>query len=124
MTVEQAFDIYAEAARLERRDEHEAARDHFLVASDALEEIGELSDAREARRRALQNHIMAWARRQWPAEEFYLHNVTPDQLARRNRRGRTSFIIRLNMSHFVRVSVGRTGRVRLDAEDRGRRWSI
>ena len=129
MTLEEFTETYEAAARLERARDHVSASEAFLVAGDAAEEIGNMEYAREARRRAMQNHVMAWALRRWPGEELYIHDVTFSQFpfgTFGRRRSRVDMQIRRwyqgmrssiagsrGTSH---VTVGRRGDVRLEHE--------
>lgn len=119
MTLEEFTEIYEAAGRLERAGDYASASDAFLVVGDAAEEIGCMEYAREARRRAMQNHVAAWARRRWPAEEIYIHNVRFSQFPYGTfggRRSRVDMQIRprnewATASH---VTVGRRGDIRLE----------
>ena len=118
MTPEEYTAMYEAAARLERVGDYTSARDAFLVVGDAAEERGRMDDAREARRRATLNHVTAWARQRWPAEEIHTHDVTFSEFpfgTFGRRRSRVDLRIRRLHHH---VTVGRRGDVRLEHEGR------
>ena len=118
MTLEEFTEMYEAAARLERAGNYTSARDAFLVAGDAAEEMGSMEYAREARRRATMNHVTAWARQRWPAEEIHIHDVTFSEFpfgTFGRRRSRVDLRIRRLHHH---VTVGRRGDVRLEHEGR------
>lgn len=129
MTLEEFAELYEVAARLERAGLYADARDAFLVAGDAAEEIGNNMDyAREARRRSMLNHVAWWARGRWPAEELYIHNVMfSDFPFGTFGRRRSRVDLRIRRRHRgseavtdVHVTVGRRGDVRLEHDAEGR----
>ena len=125
MTLEEFTELYEAAARLERVGFHADARDAFLVAGDAAEEIGNMDYAREARRRSMLNHVTWWARGRWPAEELYINDVSFSQFpfgTFRRRRSRVDMQIRRRYQYPVsvaHVTVGRRGDIRLEDVTRG-----
>ena len=125
MTGEEFTELYEAAARLERAGDYASARDAFLVAGDAAEEMGSMVYmvyAREARRRAMQNHVAAWARRRWPDEgEIHIHDVTFSQFpfgtfGRRRSRVDMQVVIGSWYRRVAHVTVGRRGDVRLERD--------
>ena len=126
MTLEEFTAMYEGAARLERAGDHTSARDAFLVVSDAAEEMGVMDDVREARRRAMTNHVTAWARQRWPAERIHIFDVTFSQFPfgtfgrRRSRvdmqirRSTTAAHVTVGRRTVTHVTVGRRGDVRLE----------
>ena len=124
MTLEEFTEMYEAAARLERAGDYVTASEAFLVVGDAAEEIGNTDYARDARRRAMLNHVAGWARRRWPAEELHVHDVTFSQFpfgTFGRRRSRVDIQIRRRYQYPVtvaHVTVGRRGDVRLEHEGR------
>ena len=119
MTSDQLATFYNEAAQLEWAGDFEAARDAFQVAADAAEEMGAFEWPGEARRRALQNHVAAWAVRRWPAESISIHDVRFSQFpfgtfGRRRSRVDLSIRRRRYPNVWARVTVGRRGDIRLE----------
>ena len=132
MTAEEFTELYEAAARLERAGDYASARDAFLVVGDAAEEMAarrrfRMDDAREARRRAMQNHVAAWARQRWPTEEIFIHDVWFSEFpfgTFGRRRSRVDMQIRRAPGEvrggpgavlpWTRVTVGRRGDVRLE----------
>lgn len=111
-------DLWESAWALEEDGDFAAARDAFYVAADAAEEVGFKEGAREARRRALQNHIAVWAKTRWPSEQFHPRDVTATVQVRR-RGGRLEFALRRRTRSgttvgFMYGTVGRRGDVRMD----------
>ena len=134
MTPEEFTELYESAARLERAGAYTYARDAFLVVGDAAEERGRMDDAREARRRAMQNHVTAWARQRWPREEIHIHDVLFSEwpfgtFGRRRSRVDLQICVRPYPSQVgygyattrAHVTVGRRGDVRLEHDVRKQR---
>ena len=125
MTLEEFTEMYEAAARLERSGDYVSASDAFLVAGDAAEEIGNMDYARDARRRAMANHVTAWARRRWPEENLYINDVSFSQFpfgTFGRRRSRVDMQIRRRYQYPVsvaHVTVGRRGDIRLEDVTRG-----
>ena len=116
----QAAELYADAAALEREGRYAESRDAFLVVSDAMEEAGDASLAREARIRSLRNHVLIWARQRWPeiGDELFPLHIAYNALGQPSRHARAKLVIR-RYPFWARVTVGRRGDVRLVTE----RWS-
>ena len=126
MTLEEFTDLYEAAARLERAGDYTSARDAFLVVGDAAEEIGNMEYARDARRRAMTNHVTAWARQRWPAERIHIFDVMFSQFPfgtfgrRRSRvdmhirRSTTAAHVTVGRRTVAHVTVGRRGDIRLE----------
>lgn len=148
MTLDEFTELYEAAARLERAGRFTEARDAFLVAGDAAEELSSSACghddcaesremarlcmntyaadyARDARRRAMQNHVTAWARHRWPEENHLVHDVTFSQFpfgTFGRRASRVDMQIRRRFQHplqVTHVTVGRRGDIRIeDSESR------
>ena len=118
-------ELYAHAAALERDMRYVDASDAFLVLADAAEERGEVEDASSLRRRALRNYVTAWARQRWPREGIHIENVDIARfwfLPYASPRSRIDLSVRRrDAGRWERVSVGRSGDVRLEANPHGRR---
>lgn len=112
-------DVWESAAELEANGDFASARDAFLVAADGAEEVGHIEEAREARRRSLQNHIAIWAKSRWPDDRFHPRDVTVTVQSRR-RGGRLEFAIRRRNVAYANAyaygTVGRRGDVRVESE--------
>ena len=126
MTGEEFTELYEAAARLERAGDYTSASDAFLVVGDAAEEIGFMDYVRDARRRAMLNLVAAWARRRWPAEELYIHDVSFSEFpfgTFGRRRSRVDMRVRRRSIYpdpviVAHVTVGRRGDVRLEHDGR------
>ncbi len=129
MTLEELSDLYEVAARLERARDFASARDAFLVVGDAAEESGIMDGARDARRRSMINHVVAWARERWPADDLHIHDVHFSQFpfgifGGRGRRSRVDLQVRRRNQYpntWTHVTVGRRGDIRIE-HDPHREW--
>lgn len=108
-------ELYAHAAALEHDMRYVDASDAFLVLADAAEEHGETEDASSLRRRALRNHVTAWARQRWPREGIHVSNIVIDAFPPRRRSRIDLTVRRRDAGRWEHVSVGRRGDVRLEA---------
>ena len=122
MTLEEYTEMYVTAAQLERAGDYISASEAFLVAGDAAEEMGNEVEMRDARRRAMLNHVTAWARRRWPAENLRIFNVEISPFpfgTSGRRRSRVDVQIRRRYQYptvVAHVTVGRRGDIRLEQE--------
>lgn len=103
------------AHRLEQAGRIAEARDELLVVADAAEEAGDKPTSIGAKRRATMLHVLDWAQRRWPAEEFTDWDVEFRQLPPTKRRSRVELSVRRQATvprSWVYVTVGRRGDIR------------
>ena len=114
MTPGEVDELMRDARVLMLSNRFSEARDTYAVAADAAEVIGEEHEAFYARRRAMELHVLVWARRRWPAEDIREHDIEFKQMPPK-RRSRVDLSIRRRETvprTWVYVSVGRRGDIR------------